>query len=161
MIKAWFRMFTSVNKKLLLSSSCRETFSGSSTPSRLSPRWRVRALHSHHSKGDECPFKGAGPRRRRAHHSHVRGRVYSQWQAPNKGVQQHQTTFFCYVPVLHCCLVFSERKTCIPVGGGDRFSICQMFFGAGGSRSIFLVYKKGRHGQDQQLTSKLETSSLW
>lgn len=69
-----------------------------------------------------------------------------------------QITFFCYGLVLHCCLVFSERKTSIPVGGGDKFSIYQMFSGTGGSRSIFLVCKKGRSGQDQQLTSKLEMS---
>ena len=159
-----------VIRKSSRSSSCREMCSGSSTPpSRLSPWWRVGALHSHHSKGDESPFKGAGPRRQNACHSHVRGGIHSQWQAPNKGVwwpqeilrPLHQINFFCYGLVLHCRQVFWARKTSIPTRDGDRFSIYQTFSGAGGSKSIFLVCKKGRSGQDQQLTSRLETSSLW
>ena len=34
-------------------------------------------------------------------------------------------------------------------------------FGEGGSRSIFPVYKNDRSGQDQQVTSKLETLYSW
>lgn len=46
--------------------------------SRLSPRWHMGALHLHHSKGDECPIKATGPRRWRACHSYVWGRIHSQ-----------------------------------------------------------------------------------
>ena len=52
----------------------------------LSPQRCVGTLHSHHSKGDECPSKETGPRRRRACHSYVRSGIHNQWQAPNKGV---------------------------------------------------------------------------
>ena len=57
-------------------------------PSRLSSRWRMGALYSHHSKGDECPIKATGPRRWRTCHSHVWGRIHNQWKTPYKGVRR-------------------------------------------------------------------------
>ena len=80
-------------------------------------------------------------------------------QETSRLLHQAMITFFCYGLVLHCRLVFSERKTSIPVDGVDKFSSYQMFSGASGSKSIFLVCKKGSNGQGQ-LTSRLETSSL-
>ena len=150
-------------------SSCREMLSGSSTPSRLSSRWRVGALHSHHSKSDECPFKGAGPRRRETRHSHVRVGVHSQWQSSTKGVRRPKrprgfytkSPFSATVWYYTAAWCFQKGRRLLPSVVSTSSVVIRCFLhGASGSTSILLVCKKGSNGQDQQLTSRLDTSSL-
>lgn len=70
-------------------------------------------------------------------------------------------TFYNCGLVLHCRPGFLETEIFIPVGGGAKYNTYRTCFGEGGSRSIFLVCKNDRSGQDQQVTSKLETLYSW